>query len=139
LQTLARRGPRLAWEAVRQRRPILLGAAIDLIVPPLSLLVLFWLAAFAGAAAFAYCGGGLAPLIVSASGGVLLAIAVAVLVVRFGDGVSPWTLVAAVPRYVVGKIPIYVTFVFRRQRVWVRTDRDSAGTPPPHRSPLLKS
>lgn len=129
LQTLLRRVPRLAWEAVRQRRPILLGSAIDLVVPPLSLLVMLWAAAFVAAATAGCRNVGFAPLIVSATGGVLLAAAVAATLARFGDGVSPWIVLLAVPRYVAGKIPIYVSFLYRRQRTWVRTDRDDAVRP----------
>ena len=37
--------------------------------------------------------------------------------------VSLLRLLTAVPRYVVGKLPIYLSFLVRRQTAWVRTDR----------------
>jgi cellulose synthase/poly-beta-1,6-N-acetylglucosamine synthase-like glycosyltransferase len=125
LQTLTRRVPRLAWEAIRQRRPVLLGAAIDLAVPPLSLLVLLWAAIAAASGVAAWYGWGAMPFVTTLVAGNLLTAAVWAAVRRYGDGVSPWAVVTAVPRYVIEKIPIYVTFVVRRQRTWVRTDRES--------------
>jgi cellulose synthase/poly-beta-1,6-N-acetylglucosamine synthase-like glycosyltransferase len=129
LQTLVRRVPRLVWEAVKQQRPMLLGSAIDLAVPPLSLLVMCWGVVFLAAATAAFLDVGIGPLVVSTTGGVLLAVAMAATLARFGDGVSPWTVLAAVPRYIAGKIPIYASFLYRRQRTWVRTDRDDASRP----------
>jgi len=129
LSTLLRRVPRLAWEGLRQRRPILLAAALDLAVPPLSLLTLGWLIAVGFAIAGAALGVGVGPLVVSLIGGAMLAGAIATTVVCFGDGTSPWRLFAAVPDYVLRKVPIYFSFLFSRQRTWVRTDRDSIVRP----------
>ena len=35
-----------------------------------------------------------------------------------------WRIVTAVPLYVLSKLPIYLRFVFRPQRAWLRTQRD---------------
>jgi cellulose synthase/poly-beta-1,6-N-acetylglucosamine synthase-like glycosyltransferase len=132
LQTMLNRVPRLLWESVRQRRLGLLGAAIDLAVPPLSLLVLAWgvvcLATIGGAIA----GLGFVPLVVTAVSGLLLAASMWLSLACFGDGLTVGAVFAAVPRYVVGKVPIYASFLFRRQKAWVRTDRDQIVHPHIH-------
>ncbi|MBA4017138.1 MAG: hypothetical protein C0483_08200 [Pirellula sp.] len=123
LQTLLHRVPRLAWLGLRHARPQWLFAALDLAVPPLSLLVALWCAVFAATAVAAAGGYGLAPFFVSSGSGVALLLAMAIVCRVFLREVSLLRLITAVPRYVVGKLPIYVSFLVRRQTVWVRTDR----------------
>jgi cellulose synthase/poly-beta-1,6-N-acetylglucosamine synthase-like glycosyltransferase len=128
LQTMLNRVPRLLWESVRQRRLGLLGAAIDLAVPPLSLLVLAWGVVCLATVGGAIAGFGFVPLVVTGVAGLLLAAAMWLSLTYFGDGLT----VGAVPRYVVGKVPIYASFLFRRQKAWVRTDRDQVVRPHIH-------
>ncbi len=123
LQTLLHFVPRLFGQGLRRCNPGLIAAALDLAVPPLSLLVLAWCVTTLAAVAAALLGFGLAPCCVSATSGLLLAFAVVAAHARFGHD-SLLAVAAAVPRYVVGKLPIYAGFLFRRQTAWVRTDRD---------------
>jgi cellulose synthase/poly-beta-1,6-N-acetylglucosamine synthase-like glycosyltransferase len=129
LQTLLRQAPRLLAISVGTLSPSLFVAAVDLAVPPLSLLVIVWsiVAALSGGAWLV--GGPSVAAMVSAVSGGLLATAVLVAQVRFGRGSRLGTL-TAVPQYVAGKLPIYAAFVVRRQQAWVRTDRE-AETPRP--------
>lgn len=135
LQTLVRRVPKLVVEAVRQRRWILLGSAVDLSVPPLALSALVWFAMLLVCGAAALRGYSAAPVVVLGIAGLVAAGAMAAALARFGNGISAFTVLAAVPRYVVGKVPIYTSFLFRRQKTWVRTDRDQMPTPPHIGSP----
>jgi hypothetical protein len=117
--------PRLWLEAVRQRRFDLAGLALELCVPPLSVLVLVWTAAVIAALtltdswlpAALLLGGGAATLFAG-----LLAWTV------FGRAVLPPAALLAAPFYAARKLPIYLSFFVRPQRAWVRTPRDA---PPP--------
>ncbi len=126
LQTLLHRVPRLAWLGLRHARPLWLFAAVDLAVPPLSLLVTLWCAVFMATAIAAACGFGLAPFFVACGSGAALLAAMGVVCGAFVREVSLFRLLTAVPRYVVGKLPIYLSFLIRRQTAWVRTDRGAA-------------
>jgi len=123
LECMAAQGPRLLLGAVRQRRLDLLAMWLDFVVPPLTLLVMLWLAALAATLAAGLLHFGWIPVIAVAGGGLFMALSVAGVIYRFEEkGVmqSLW----AVPFYVVSKLPIYAAFILRRQRNWVRTERD---------------
>lgn len=123
MQTLLHRAPRLFMAGVRQRRSILIGAAMDLAVPPLSLLCVAWSGVFLAALVAWACGARAAPALVSIGSGLLLMASVLIAHFRFNRETSLWALITAVPRYVCGKLPIYFSFLLKRQTVWVRTDR----------------
>ncbi|MBL8825682.1 MAG: glycosyltransferase [Planctomycetaceae bacterium] len=123
LKTLLRQAPRLLFEAVRQRRPQLALAALDLLIPPVSLLVTVWLAALLVALAVGAWTQVWYPAQILSGAGVLLAVAIAA-ALRFSTAREAWRIVTAVPLYVLSKLPIYLRFVFRPQRAWLRTQRD---------------
>lgn len=123
LQTLLHRAPRLFLAGVRQRRSILIGAAMDLAVPPLSLLCMVWSAVLLLALGATALGAGQSALIASLGSGLLLMASICIAHFRFNRETSLWKLLTAVPLYVFAKLPIYFSFLLRRQTVWVRTDR----------------
>lgn len=117
-------GPGLLAEAAA-RRNIALGAmALDLCVPPLALLALGCVAAFASSAALFALAGAALPLAVAAAALALFASAVLLAWHRFGrEAISAGGLAAA-PFYALWKLPIYLQFLVRRQGEWVRSRRD---------------
>ncbi|HWA99959.1 MAG TPA: glycosyltransferase family 2 protein [Pirellulales bacterium] len=122
LQTMVSQIPRLLWAAIVQRRPRLVATALDLAVPPLSLLVLAWVTATCAAMIEGVRTGFWLPSVVSAAtGGVMFA--AMLLVNRTFNPSGGWRTMASVPIYVVTKMPIYAGFVRRRQTDWVRTAR----------------
>ncbi|HEY9641870.1 MAG TPA: glycosyltransferase family 2 protein [Coleofasciculaceae cyanobacterium] len=131
LQTLRTQVPPLLRLAIQQNRLDLMALALDLAVPPLSLLVMLWLAlatvAF-GVAALGITGW---PMAVVAAEGSLLLTAILVAWVKFGRSELPIQTLLAVPLYVLWKIPLYLAFLVRPQTKWVRTDRDSVNLPKP--------
>ena len=123
LETILREVPRMAAAAVARRDGKLLGMALDLAVPPLALfaglLVLDWTLSVV-----AWAAGAAGALVILAS--VLPAIFLAVMLVGWharGRDLVSFGELLAVPWYILAKIPLYVRFVFRRQRAWIRTDR----------------
>ena len=124
LQTLLTQTPRLATASVQQKRFDLLAIALDLSVPPLSLLVAIWVAAFAASLLAATLGTSLIPAIFLALEGLLILVSIVGAWAKFGrNDISGLTLLA-VPFYILWKIPLYVGFLVKRQTKWVRTERD---------------
>jgi hypothetical protein len=86
----------------------------------------------AGVSAFrAFRGFDKVPATVSAASGLLILAAVALAWVRHARGTIPGRALLLAPLYVLWKVPLYVAFLFRRQKSWVRTARDPAGPPAP--------
>ncbi len=125
LEMILREAPGLLAAAWRQRDARLAGMALDLCVPPLALLAALLLAGAAAAALLSWwiadAGPGLAY-------GLLLAgFGAAVLLAWWARGrdLVRFIELLSIPVYIAAKVPVYVRFVVRRERRWVRTDRDS--------------
>jgi cellulose synthase/poly-beta-1,6-N-acetylglucosamine synthase-like glycosyltransferase len=123
LEMILREVPAMLARAVARGDRRLLGLALDLAVPPLALLAGL-LALDAGLALAAWgCGAGIAPVV--AAGALLGAFLLAVLTAWFARGrdLVRFTELMSVPWYIAAKLPVYLRFIVRRQRAWVRTDR----------------
>jgi hypothetical protein len=130
LQTLATYGPRLLGAGLVRGRAGLLALGMDLMVPPLALLVMLeggWLAlalalALAGIVSFV-------PVALAAGGLALVGAAVTAAWAGFGRGIVRPRQLIFVPLYLVWKIPLYVALALRGgQKKWERTARK--GEPP---------
>jgi len=126
MHTLLKQAPRLLGEALRQRRIDLLAMALDLAVPPLSLLFLTWVVAISATVLSGAMGGSWLPIWVLGAGGAMLVVSVLTAWSRYARGTVPLRTLLAAPLYAAWKIPLYLAFLVRRQRVWVRTERDEA-------------
>jgi cellulose synthase/poly-beta-1,6-N-acetylglucosamine synthase-like glycosyltransferase len=125
LKTLLHQFPRLLALSLRHRRRDLFWLALDLAIPPLSLLVL----TMAVATAFTFIawllGASREPLMMALAADASLAAAVLVgWAVHCRRQVPLWALFAA-PLYAAAKLPIYLRFLTKRQQQWVRTERDA--------------
>ncbi|MGF1538779.1 MAG: glycosyltransferase family 2 protein [Elainellaceae cyanobacterium] len=123
LETLTTQVPRLVKQALIQRRFDLLALALELAVPPLSLLVMAWGAALVLAGLVAFVGSA-APLYLLGAEGLLILIAIIAAWAKFGRGYVSGAALLAAPLYVAWKIPLYLAFIVNRQTDWVRTKRD---------------
>ncbi|MHB2051287.1 glycosyltransferase family 2 protein [Pseudomonas sp. VEM90] len=116
--------PKRAKAAITQRNASLAALTLDLLVPPLALLVLAllglnlvtWLA-------YLLCGLAL-PAWLALSGLALLAFAVVLAWARFCREVIPFSVLLYAPFYAARKIPLYLSFLIKRQVEWVRSKRD---------------
>lgn len=119
LRSLLTLTPRLLLAGLRSGRLYLLVLALELSVPPLSLLVLLYLAGW-----LIWC---IAPSqlagAILAGGGLAFFLAVLAAWARFGRSCLPFTSLLAIPFYVVAKVPRFFAFLFRPQRAWIRTPR----------------
>jgi hypothetical protein len=125
LATLTRQTPRLLWQAVRQGRLDLALLALDLAVPPFSLMVAIWLVVtIAMAAGFAAGMVGPLPLFLLYSTGVALTTAVLAGWWVFCREEIPFRTLLNTPVYIARKLPIYARHLLHRgERRWIRTSR----------------
>lgn len=130
LQTLTHSVPRLLGHALRKRRPQLLALALDLAIPPLSLLALIWCATSLAALAWGSITGNFwyAGLLLLTG---MSSLALTILACRrYEVQVEVVPLLRTLPVYAMSKLPIYFGFLLRRKRAWVRTAREPL--PAPH-------
>lgn len=125
LKTLGTQVPRLLIAAICQRRIDLLVLALDLAVPPLSLLVMMWLASSFAAVSFGLMSGLWLPAIVLASAGLLITTSIVGSWWKFGRETIPGSVLLSIPWYVLWKIPLYFAFLIKPQKEWVKTKRAS--------------
>lgn len=125
LQTLLTQVPRLFQASIGQKRFDLLALALDMCVPPLSLLVMIWLAVTGVAIFAATLGVSGIPAIILSLEGLLILISIVGAWAKFGRADLPVLTLLSVPFYIVWKIPLYFSFLWRRQTKWVRTERDA--------------
>jgi cellulose synthase/poly-beta-1,6-N-acetylglucosamine synthase-like glycosyltransferase len=126
LQTMRAQIPPLLKAAVQQKRFDLLAIALDLSIPPLSLLVMLWAAltvttVLAGLFAHLWT-----PALVLLVEGAMIAVSILAAWGKFGRADLPALTLLAVPFYVLWKIPLYLAFLIKPQTKWVRTERDTA-------------
>ena len=117
--------PRLAAAAFRQRRVDLLAMALDVSVPPLSLIAIMGTVAMGGALMAGALGESWIPACLLGFGLGLVFVAVSISWIRFGRTRFPARAMLLAPVYVVSKLPLYIEFVIRRQRAWIRTEREN--------------
>jgi cellulose synthase/poly-beta-1,6-N-acetylglucosamine synthase-like glycosyltransferase len=125
LLALLRNAPRLLVAAVQRLDLGLAVMALDLCVPPLSLLVLASLAVFVVGGAAVALGRSWTAALLAGFALTLVLTSVVAAWARFGREEFRFTTLLAAPLYAIGKIPMYLGFVGRRQRDWVRTERES--------------
>ena len=129
LETLLTQVPYLLQESVRQKRFDLFATALDLCVPPLSLLVMIWTAAMSLSLAAGLLGFSWSSAVLLGAEGLLIFMAIIGAWVKFGRSDLPLLTLLVVPLYVLWKIPLYLAFLVQPQTKWVRTERDSVNAP----------
>lgn len=125
LGVIVRDGPKLFMEALGGGNSALLPVVLDLCVPPLALLTLL-VGGLTGVALILWLATNIAaPLIVSGTAMLCLAVFVLAVWARFGRQVISLSNLAFAPVYALGKIPLYLRFFVNRQVEWVRSQRDA--------------
>jgi len=123
LQTLFSQVPRLLAGFLRSGRIDLMAMAADLSVPPLSLLTAINVFSLATTLAWALCYASVWPLGIAACGAFLLSGSAGAAWWGFARDRVPFRTLLTIPGYVFAKLPLYMTFLYRRERAWVRTTR----------------
>ncbi len=123
LQTLITQVPRLIKAAIAQKRWELLILALDLGVPPLSLLVMAWGATMVMAILLGTVSGLWLTAVVLAVIGLLIFTSIVGSWIRFGKDI-PGSVLLTIPLYILWKIPLYIAFLLKPQTEWIKTKRD---------------
>lgn len=129
LQTLLTQVPRLMRVAWQQKRLDLLAIALDLSIPPLSLLVMLWTVGTIAAISWQIVAGSVLPTVILVVEGLMILTAILAAWAKFGRSELPLVALLSVPFYILWKIPLYFSFLVKRQTKWVRTERDAAESP----------
>ena len=124
LQIMINQIPRLLRIAWKNQRSDLLFLALEISVPPLSLLVIFWLLILA----FTLLGGFLLNVWLPAQFmlilGVILTLSILSSWIKFGSDIIPLKNLLYIPLYLLWKIPLYLKFLISPQQEWIRTERE---------------
>lgn len=126
LQTLFQQVPRLLKAWLEQKRFALLAIALDLCIPPLSLLVLLWCVTMIVAIVVGLTLQMYVPLALLVLEGLLILVSITLSWAKFARHKLPLSTLLAVPLYVLWKVPLYIAFWVKPQTKWVRTERDLA-------------
>jgi cellulose synthase/poly-beta-1,6-N-acetylglucosamine synthase-like glycosyltransferase len=124
LSMILAQAPALLARGVRTGSAGALALGLDVCVPPLALLALMVLVSCAWGA-WAASAGGAGQVAAAIAAGSALAFAAVVLLAwwRVGRQWVRFAELASAPVYVLRKLPVYASFVLRRQQEWVRTGR----------------
>jgi cellulose synthase/poly-beta-1,6-N-acetylglucosamine synthase-like glycosyltransferase len=120
--------PILLFEAGRRRELRLLAIAADLSVPPLALFLMLSLGSLTLALVFLAVSGRPSPALVNSVHVLMLFSAMFVIWFRHGRDLVSTNELGQLPHYIMSKLPIYFSFLTRRQTYWVKTDRDDPST-----------
>lgn len=125
LSIVAKQAPKLLWQALSRGKAGLLVLTLDMCVPPLALLVLLVGAQAATAALLAWIGF-IWPAVAMLSVASLILMILTVLVGwwRVGQRWISMSELMSAPWYILRKLPLYLSFLTRRQVNWIRTRRD---------------
>jgi cellulose synthase/poly-beta-1,6-N-acetylglucosamine synthase-like glycosyltransferase len=124
LSILLGTAPRLLLRALAKGDARLLALAIDAAVPPLALVVLLQIVALIVSVTLLLFGGSLIPLLLTLCGSLLLALGLGSAWFAHGRKVLSLSDLAKIPGYILWKLPLYASFVWRgAHREWERTER----------------
>ena len=125
LAMIVSEAPRLFFHGLINRDKNLLAMALDLSVPPLALLavLLFSSATLTGVTFVMFDFAQLA-FQVTFIALTLLTIAIIIAWCVWGKNIISLSSILLIPVYVLSKIPHYVKFLFKRQKIWNKTERD---------------
>ena len=117
--------PKLISQALKQKRLDLLISALDLMVPPLSLLVVFWLGLTLVTTFASILSSFWLPALLCYGTGAGLIIAITAVWYKFAQTDLPLQNLLNAPFYILWKSPLYFRFLTAPQVEWVRTHRPS--------------
>jgi cellulose synthase/poly-beta-1,6-N-acetylglucosamine synthase-like glycosyltransferase len=139
IRTILTEVPRLVGRFLLTGSASLLAVALELAVPPLSLLVGITSLSAVALAAFALATGNWLPFICLAIAMAVATLGMILVWARNGRDILPGKMIVGqIPKYLSVKAPLYLRFLARPQTDWVRTERarplaaSPDGIPGPH-------
>jgi cellulose synthase/poly-beta-1,6-N-acetylglucosamine synthase-like glycosyltransferase len=124
LESILSNAPKMTLRAITSFRPSLLWAALDLCIPPLALLGIAWGMMALLAFVFVLLGGSWLPAILLGIGAVCMGCSLIFgWLIHCRDKV-PAKAILAMPWFLIRKVGIYASLLLKREKVWLRTERD---------------
>jgi cellulose synthase/poly-beta-1,6-N-acetylglucosamine synthase-like glycosyltransferase len=124
LQTILQQVPNLILQAITKKDLGLLALALDIGVPPLALLILMTLICLILFSLYYWFTQSSIALFVLICSFIYFSLSLLSVWWRYGRQFLSAKELAGIPIYVINKLAIYVAFIFKRQKAWVRTERD---------------
>lgn len=124
LESIFTNAPKMAWRAITHVRPGLLWAAFDLCIAPLALLGIAWGILAVAALIVLIAGGSILPVILSAIGAIAMGTSLVLGWFFHCRDKVPAKAITAIPWFLVRKVGVYASLIFKREKVWLRTERD---------------
>ena len=124
MQTMIDQIPRLLKISWQNQRSDLLFLALEISVPPLSLLVIFWMIVLACTLLGGFFLNVWLPAQFMLILGVILASSILSSWRKFGSDIISLQNLLYVPFYLLSKIPLYLKFLVSPQKEWIRTERE---------------
>lgn len=123
LSIIIKQVPKLISQAIIQRDIKLFLLALDIGVPPLALLILMSVIVMMITGFFAACYGGVGILSYFLLSFCIFLMMLFIIWNRVGREYLTFRELASVPSYVISKLSLYIAFIFKRQKAWIRTSR----------------
>ena len=125
LSTIFTQVPKILFSAIKKPDLKLFLFGLDVAVPPLSLLVISSTASLTLLAMLSFISGAMLPALLLAFAMGLFTLAILLVWQRHGRDIISLKEILCIPLFILSKIPIYLSFLFRRQSDWVKTERDN--------------
>lgn len=126
LNTILSQVPRLLIQSIKQGRIDLLGLSLELLIPPLTSLIVIWLIMISLLFFFAILNLSQWYLIIGASGsGMILVLTILMGWFNFGRDILPFRALLTAPLYTFLKLPIYCGFLKNPEKKWIKTKREN--------------
>lgn len=125
LSLIFKDGPRLLGKSMLRFQPAVTAMVVDMLIPPLALLIVAQLAVLAITAVGAGWGGWHLPFIISIAAFAMLSTSILVARARFASDILSGSDLIRGFVFMIAKTPLYTRFVYRPQVEWLRTERHS--------------
>jgi cellulose synthase/poly-beta-1,6-N-acetylglucosamine synthase-like glycosyltransferase len=124
LMMIVQQVPKLIQQAVIKKDYRLLALALDIGVPPLSLLVMLSLIGLFLLIIISYALESYFSFYLLLTSFLFFAVILFITWWRFGQDYLTPKEICSIPSYIISKLSIYTSFLFKRQKTWVRTERN---------------
>jgi len=124
IKVLLEYAPKLLSQFLKQRRLALLALCLEISIPPISLLVMVVLATLGFTSLWGWLTQSWLPLQITSLAATSVVIAVGLAWLHFGREDLTTRQLASVPFYILWKVPVYLKFLVKPQKDWMKTTRD---------------
>ncbi len=127
IKTILTQVPRLLSLSVKYHRIDLLGLSLELLIPPISILIYLWLMIMTVLISFTLFNLITWDLLIgSAAFGFVLGLTIFIGWLNFARDILSFKILLSTPLYVFSKLPIYFSFIKNPENKWIKTKRGKA-------------